>query len=448
MSQKTSDPYFGPGPNSLELMKVRDENVARGISYVMPVFVKEAKGATLTDVDGNEFIDFATGIGVTNFGNSYPAVVEAIKNQADQYLHTCFMVTMYEPYVRLAEKLNQIVPGNFKKKTAFFNSGAEAVENAVKLSRRYTRKTAIISLENAFHGRTLLTMSLTSKVKPYKYGFGPFASDIYKIPSAYCYRCRFGMTYPSCDLHCARYLEQYLAVELSPDNVAALIAEPVQGEGGFIVPPQDYFKVLHEICKKHGIVLIIDEIQSGFYRTGKAFASEHYGIEPDLITMAKSLAGGVPISALTGRAEIMDAAGPGEIGGTYGGNPIGCAAGLAVIESVEKDNIEVKAKATADAAAARLDAMAEKYALIGEHRGLGAMRAIELVKDQKTKEPAADEAKAIVKRCHEKGLIIITAGIFGNVIRFLMPVNIPPDQLTRGLDILEEAIAAEQGGKQ
>ncbi|MBW6462875.1 MAG: 4-aminobutyrate--2-oxoglutarate transaminase [Bacillota bacterium] len=447
MNQKPVGPDYGPGPNSQELMKLRDENVARGISYVMPVFVKEAKGAIITDVDGREYIDFVSGIGVSNFGNNYPAVVEAIKNQADQYLHTCFMVTMYEPYVKLAEKLNKITPGEFQKKTAFFNSGAEAVENAVKLSRRYTKKTAMISLECAFHGRTLMTMTLTSKVKPYKYGFGPFATDVYKIPSAYCYRCRFGMTYPACDLHCARYLEQFFAVECAADNVAAVIAEPVQGEGGFIVPPKDYFKVLHEICRKNDVLLILDEIQSGFYRTGGAFASEHYGIAPDLITMAKSLAGGVPISALTGRAEVMDAAGPGEIGGTYGGNPIGCAAGLAVMEAIEKDDIAGQAKKTAELTATRLDEMAEKYSLIGEHRGLGAMRAIELVKDKASKEPAADAAKAIVKRCHERGLIIITAGIFGNVIRFLMPVNITEEQLNRGLDILEDAIAEEQGGK-
>lgn len=437
----------GPGPKSLELNKKREENVARGISSVMPIYVKEACGTKLIDVDGNEYLDFAGGIGVVNFGHGHPAVVEAIKQQADKYLHTCFMVVAYEPYVRLSEKLNQLVPGEHPKKTALFNSGAEAVENAVKLSRRYTKKTGIISLECAFHGRTLMTMSLTSKVKPYKYGFGPFAPEVHKIPAPYCYRCRFGLEYPSCNLHCARYLEQFLAVECAPDTVAALIAEPVQGEGGFIVPPKDYFKVLHEICKKHGIVLIIDEIQSGFYRTGGPLACHHYGISPDLVTVAKSLAGGVPISALTGRADIMDAAGPGEIGGTYGGNPIGCAAALAVMETAEKENLAEMAKRTGKITADRLDEIAEKYALVGEHRGLGAMRALELVKDRKTKEPAADEAKAIVKRCHEKGLIIITAGIFGNVIRFLMPVNIAEGELNRGLDILEEAIAEEQGGR-
>lgn len=441
----TSAPY-GPGPKSQELLKMRDQHVARGISYVLPVFVDEAKGAIIKDVDGNEYLDFTTGIGVANFGHNHPAVVDAIKKQADQFLHTCFMVTMYEPYVRLAAGLNELTPGSFAKKTALFNSGAEAVENAVKLARRYTKKTAIVSLECAFHGRTLMTMTLTSKVKPYKYGFGPFAPDVYKIPAAYCYRCRFGLSYPSCDLQCARYLEQFFAVECTADNVAAVIAEPVQGEGGFIVPPPDYFKVLHEICRKNEVLLILDEIQSGFYRTGSPLASFHYGIEPDIITMAKSLAGGVPISAVTGRAEVMDAAGPGEIGGTYGGNPVGCAAALAVLEAAEKEKLAEQAEKTGRITAERLDQMAAKYSIIGEHRGLGAMRALELVKDRGTKAPDPDRAKAIIKRCHENGLIIITAGIFSNVIRLLMPVNIPVDQLNRGLDILEEAIAAEEGG--
>jgi 4-aminobutyrate aminotransferase / (S)-3-amino-2-methylpropionate transaminase / 5-aminovalerate transaminase len=447
MSDKAGKPVsHGPGPKSQELMKVRDQNVARGISYTMPVFVKEAKGAVVTDVDGNQFIDFACGIGVTNFGHNHPAIVEAIKKQADQYLHTCFMVAMYEPYVKLAEKLNAFTPGDFPKKTAFFNSGAEAVENSIKLARRYTKKTAIVALECAFHGRTLMTMTLTSKVKPYKYGFGPFAPDVYKIPSPYCYRCRFGLTYPGCDLRCARHLEHFFAVECTADNVAAVIAEPVQGEGGFIVPPPDYFKVLHEICKKNDVLLIIDEIQSGFYRTGGPLASDHFGIEPDMITMAKSLAGGVPISALTGRAEVMDSAGPGEIGGTYGGNPLGCAAALAVLESAEKEQIEKQALATGKAAYTRLEAMQQKFELIGDLRGLGAMLAIELVKNRDSKEPAPDAAKAIVKRCQDNGLIIITSGIYSNVIRLLMPLNIPADQLQKGLDILEDAISAEQGG--
>lgn len=448
MNDKIDKPVsFKPGPKSQELMKIRDQNVARGISQVMPVFVKETKGAILVDVDGNEFIDFAGGIGVTNFGYNHPAIVEAIKKQADQYLHTCCMVTMYEPYVQLAAKLNSFTPGDFPKKTAFFNSGAEAVENSIKLARRFTKKTAIVALEGAFHGRTLMTMTLTSRVKPYKYGFGPFAPDVYKIPAPYCYRCRFGLTYPACELHCARYLEQFFAVECTADNVAAVIAEPVQGEGGFVVPPLDYFKILHEICRRNDVLLILDEIQSGFYRTGSSLASYYYQVEPDLITMAKSLAGGMPISALTGRAEVMDAAGPGEIGGTYGGNPLGCAAALAVFATAEKEQIEPKAKKTGSIAAERLELMKEKFAIIGDHRGLGAMQAIELVKDRTTKEPAPEAAKAIIKRCHDRGLIIITAGIFSNVIRILMPVNISSEQLNKGFDILEEAIAEEQGGR-
>ncbi|HSW35002.1 MAG TPA: 4-aminobutyrate--2-oxoglutarate transaminase [Candidatus Limnocylindrales bacterium] len=435
-----------PGPKSQELMKVRDENVPRGISYVLPAFVKEARGAVIVDVDGNEFIDFVSGIGVVNFGHNHPAVVEAIKVQAEKYLHTCFMVAMYEPYVELARKLNQFTPGDFPKKTALFNSGAEAVENAVKIARRFTKKTAIVSLECAFHGRTLMAMSLTSKVKPYKYGFGPFAPDTYKIPAPYCYRCRFNLTYPACDLRCARYLHDFFAVECTADNVAAIIAEPVQGEGGFIVPPPDYYKVLHEICHRHDVLLILDEIQSGFYRTGGPFASNHYGVAPDLMVMAKSLAGGMPLSALTGRADVMDAVGPGEIGGTYGGNPVACAAALAVLEIADREDLGRKAVETGAVTVTRLKQMQQKFALIGEQRGLGAMQAIELVKDRITKEPAPEAAKSIVKRCSGKGLMILTAGIFSNVIRLLMPVNIPIELLNRGLDILEAAIAEEQGG--
>lgn len=433
---------------SNHMKNIRDHNVARGISCVMPIIVKETSGANILDIEGNEYIDFVSGIGVTNFGNNNPLIVEAIKNQADKYLHTCFMVTMYEPYIQLASKLNSFTPGDFPKKTALFNSGAEAVENSVKLARRYTNKTAIISLEGAFHGRTLMTMSLTSKVKPYKYGFGPFAPEVYKIPAPYCYRCRFGLTYPDCNLTCAHYLEQFFMVECPADNVAAVIAEPVQGEGGFIVPPPEYFKVLHEICYRNDILLILDEIQTGFYRTGYPLASYYYKVNPDMVTMAKSLAGGVPISALTGKDVVMDSADPGEIGGTYGGNPLGCAAALAVFDIIKQENIAEKAKITGSVTATRLQDMKNKFNLIGDYRGLGAMQAIELVKDQKTKEPATEATKAIVKRCHENGLIIITAGIFSNVIRLLMPVNILPEQLHKGLDILEEAISNEQGGCQ
>lgn len=433
-----------PGPNSKKLLEIRDKNISKGVSYVLPIFIKQAKGPIIEDIDGNEFIDFTSGIGVTNFGNNHPMVVEAIKEQADKLLHSCFMVTMYEPYVQLAAKLNAMTPGDHDKKTAFFNSGAEVVENAVKISRRYTKKTGIVSLECAFHGRTLLTMTLTSKVKPYKYGFGPFAPECYKIPSPYCYRCRFGLTYPECDLRCANYLEDFFKLECPPDYVAAVIAEPVQGEGGFIVPPMDYFKRLKEICHANDILLVLDEVQSGFFRTGKAFASEHFDVVPDIMTMAKSLAGGLPLSAATGRAEVMDAVGPGEIGGTYSGNPLACAAALAVIEASEKEKIADQATATGKAINDRLKAMQEKYDLIGDVRGLGAMQALELVKDRKTKEPAADEVKEITAYCHSKGLLVISAGVLGNVIRLLMPVNIDAETRERGLDILEEGIAKVQ----
>lgn len=435
-----------PGPKSRELLEIRDQNIARGISCSLPVFVKETRGALVEDVDGNVLIDFVGGIGVVNFGHNHPAVVQAILEQAGKYLHTCFMVASYEPYLRVAQRLNQIIPGNFPKKSALFNSGAEAVENAVKISRRYTKKPAIVALESAFHGRTLMAMTLTSKVKPYKYGFGPFAPEVYKIPSAYCYRCRFSLNYPSCDLQCALQLEHFFASECSSDSVAAVIAEPVQGEGGFIVPPPDYFKVLHEICRRHGILLIMDEIQTGFYRTGHRFASEYYQVEPDLVTTAKSIAGGLPLSALTGRAEIMDAVGPGEIGGTYGGNPVACAAALAVMDLIEQEDFAAQAQKTGEQIRGRLLKLQQKHDFIGDVRGLGAMQALELVKDRVSKEPAPEKAKAVIARCHAAGLMIISAGVYNNVIRLLVPVNVPPEQLSRGLDILEEAVHEEQRG--
>lgn len=430
-----------PGPRSQELLKEREEHIPRGVSYTLPVFVEQTKGALIKDVDGNVFIDFACGIGVTNFGHNHPKVVAAVKEQAEQLLHTCFMVAMYEPYLAAARRLNAITPGDFPKKTAFFNSGAEAVENAVKIARRYTKRTGIVSLECAFHGRTLMTMTLTSKVKPYKLGFGPFAPDVYKIPSPYCYRCRFGMTFPDCELYCARYLEQFFALESPAESIAAIIAEPVQGEGGFIVPPRDYFKVLQEICRKHGILLILDEIQSGFFRTGYRFAGEYFGVAPDMITMAKSLAAGMPLSAVTGRAEVMEAVGPGEIGGTYSGNPVSCAAARAALELMDEEDFASSAARVAEATRNRLLAMQEKFPIIGDVRGLGCMQAMELVKDRKTKEPAPDQLKAVMAGCHQKGLLVISAGVFSNVLRLLMPVNISDELLHQGLDILEEGFA-------
>lgn len=429
-----------PGPRSQEIMELRQKYVPRGISYSTQIFVKEAKGAVITDVDGNEFIDFAGGIGVNNAGHCHEKVVQAAKDQIDHFIHTSFNVAQYEQYVRLAEKLDEVTPGNFPKKTMFANSGAEAVENAIKIARKYTNRTGIISLECAFHGRTLLAMTLTSKVRPYKYGFGPFASDVYKIPSAYCYRCYYGLSYPSCDLQCLKNLERFFVAECPSDQVAALIAEPVQGEGGFIVPPPEFLPGLKQICEKHGILFIADEIQTGFGRTGKLFASEHFGLEPDLMAIAKSLAAGFPLSAVTGRAEVMDAPAPGEIGGTYGGNPVACAAALQVIDIMKEEALPERANWIGSLLTGRLKEMQEKYPVIGDVRGLGAMIAIELVNDRKTKEPAKEITSRLTAECYKRGLIFLSAGIYSNVLRFLMPLVITESELNQAADILETSL--------
>lgn len=429
-----------PGPKSKELLELRQKYVPRGISYSTQIFVEKAKGAVITDIDGNQFIDFAGGIGVINVGHCHEKVVKAAKEQIDRFIHTSFNVAQYEPYVRLAEKLAEVTPGNFPKKTMFANSGAEAVENAIKIAKKYTNRSGVIALECAFHGRTLLTMSLTSKVKPYKYGFGPFASDIYKIPSAYCYRCYYGQSYPSCDMQCLKNLERFFIAECSSDKIAALIAEPVQGEGGFIVPPPEFLPGLKEICEKHGIVFIADEIQTGFGRTGKLFAVENFGVEPDLLAIAKSLGAGFPLSAVTGRAEIMDAPAPGEIGGTYGGNPVACAAALQVIDIMKDEKLPERANWVGSVFAGRLKEMQEKYPVIGDVRGLGAMIAIELVNDRKTKEPAKEITSRLTAECYKRGLIFLSAGIYSNVLRFLMPLVITEDELNQAADIMEASL--------
>src|SRR3989475_918362 len=328
-----------PGPKSTTLADRRLRAVPRGLAHATPVYVAKAEDAVLEDVDGNRYIDFAGGIGCNNVGHRRPSVLSAIREQLDRFLHTCIQVTPYESYVRLAERLNELTPGKFPKKTLFVNSGAEAVENAVKIARAYTGRPAIIAFEDAFHGRTMMTLALTSKTHPYKAGFAPFPSDVYRVPFAYCYRCSYSLKYPSCDLYCARHLEDTFKRVVANEEVAAVIAEPVLGEGGFIAPPPDYFKVLVDLCHKHGILFIADEVQSGFGRTGAMFASERYGIEPDLIVTAKSLGGGLPLAAVTGRAEIMDAPGPGGLGGTFAGNPLSCAAANAVLDIFEQDNL-------------------------------------------------------------------------------------------------------------
>jgi 4-aminobutyrate aminotransferase/(S)-3-amino-2-methylpropionate transaminase len=411
-----------------------------GLASGTACYVASGKGALLYDVEGNEYIDFAGGIAVMNVGHSHPKVVAAVKDQAEKLTHTCFMVLPYEPAVTLAEKLCAITPGDFAKTAFFVNSGAEAVENAVKIARYHTKKSGIIAFENAFHGRTLLTMSLTSKIRPYKLGFGPYAPEIYRMPFAYCYRCPFNLKYPGCDIACADYLKEFFITHVDPENTAAIIAEPVQGEGGFITPPPEYFSKLTKICKENGVLFIADEIQSGMGRTGKLFAIEHYGVDADLMTVAKSLAAGMPVAAVVGKEDIMGSVHPGGVGGTYGANPLCCRAGLAVIEIFEEENLLQRAEELGGKLRSRLDGWKEEFELVGDVRGLGPMLALELVKDRETKEPAADDAKALVQSCLEKGLVILACGTFGNVIRFLMPLNIGAKELDKGLAIVEEAL--------
>lgn len=427
-----------PGPRSRALMLRRETAVPRGLYHATPVFAAKAEGAVIEDVDGNRFLDFAGGIGCLNVGHRSPRVTGAIRGQMEKHLHLCFMVTPYESYVALAEKLNKLAPGNFAKKTLIVNTGAEAVENAVKIARAYTKRPAIICFNDAFHGRTLLTMSLTSKPHPYKAGFGPFVSDIYRIPYAYSYRAEKGSTAQNF----ARHLEDAFKRVVAPESVAAVIAEPVLGEGGFVVPPRDYFRLLHEICRKHGILFIADEVQSGIARTGKWFASEHFGLEPDLLATAKSLGGGLPIGAVTGRAEIMNVPEVGGLGSTFAGNPLSCAAALAAIETIEKEDLLARSTAIGERFKRRACAWQKRWPLVGDARGLGAMCAIEIVRDPQTREPADTETKAIAKYCYEHGLITVTAGTFNNVIRILVPLVVTDEELDEGLDTIEAALAA------
>jgi 4-aminobutyrate aminotransferase/(S)-3-amino-2-methylpropionate transaminase len=422
-------------------MRRRQTAVARGVSHATPIFAARAEGAILEDVDGNRFLDFAGGIGVVNAGHRAPRVVAAIREQLDAFIHTCFSVAPYEKYIALAEKLNSLVPGAFAKKSVLVNSGAEAIENAVKIARAYTRRPAIICFEDAFHGRTMLTMSLTSKTHPYKAGFEPFATDVYRIPYAYCYRCSYSLQYPSCNVFCAQHLEDTFKRVVASEAVAAVVVEPVLGEGGFVAPPREFFAILQETCKRHGILFIADEVQSGFGRTGAMFASERYGITPDILVSAKSIAAGMPLAAVTGRAEVMDAPALGGLGGTYGGNPLACAAALAAIETLERENLPQRAEKLGQRFDARARDWKKRWPLIGDVRGLGAMRALELVRSRDTREPAKEEAEQVLRHCREHGLILLSAGSYGNVLRLLVPLVITEDQFDEGLDVLESSLA-------
>jgi 4-aminobutyrate aminotransferase/(S)-3-amino-2-methylpropionate transaminase len=431
-----------PGPQSRALLARRAAAVPKGVPAVTPLAIVHAENAVLTDADGNRLIDFGGGIGVVNVGHRHPAVVDAVKEQLDRFVHVCFPVSSYEPYVALAERLNAATPGSHAKRTFFVNSGAEGVENAIKVARAFTGRQAVVCFEHGFHGRTNLAMALTSKVNPYKKGFGPFAPEVYRIPYPYCYRCDVGPTQGRCCQADRARLEHLFAAVVDPDSVAAIIMELETGEGGFVPAPREFVEVLAGFAKDHGILFIADEIQTGFARTGKLFACEHYGLVPDIIITAKSLAAGLPLAAVTGRADVMDAAQVGGLGGTYGGNPLACAAALAVFDVMERECLPDRAARIGARIAGRLQALAERHACIGDVRGLGAMVALELVKDRGTKEPDKVRASRLLAEALERGLVLLSAGTYGNVVRILVPLTVEEPVLDEGLDVLAEALAA------
>jgi 4-aminobutyrate aminotransferase/(S)-3-amino-2-methylpropionate transaminase len=434
-----------PGPKSREWFERRKAAVPPGVANIHPVVTARASGAIIEDVDGNRLIDFATGIAVLNVGHSAPEVVEAAQKQLELDTHTCFHVTANEPYIELAERLNALTPGDFEKRTMFANSGAEAVENAVKIARYATKRPAVVTFDHAFHGRTLLGMSLTAKVMPYKQGMGPFAPEVYRLPFAYPYRWPSGAE--RCAEEALAYAMDEMHKHIGEDNIAAVIVEPIQGEGGFIVPAPGFLKGLAEFCAENGIVFISDEIQAGMGRAGRWFAIEDEGVVPDLITSAKSLGGGMPISAITGRAELMDTVHVGGLGGTYGGNPVAAAAALAVLEKIEREDLLAAARRTGEIVSLRFEEMRSRYPAIGDVRGRGAMWALELVADQATKEPmAGDTMGAIARTALENGVVVLTAGTYGNVVRLLPPINIDETLLQDGLNVLDEAIGAATAG--
>jgi 4-aminobutyrate aminotransferase/(S)-3-amino-2-methylpropionate transaminase len=430
-----------PGPRSQALMKRRNAAVVRAAHHATPVFVSKAEGAVVEDVDGNRLIDLAGGIGCLNVGHRAPAVIDAVRRQLDRFLHTSFNVLPYEGYIAVCERLNALTPGKWPKKTVLVNTGAEAIENAVKIARSYTKRPAIISFEDAFHGRTYMAMAATSKTHPYKAGFEPFPSDVYRIPYAYCFRCSYSMKYPSCDVYCARHMEDTFKRVVAAESVAAVMVEPILGEGGFVTPPAEFYPTLGEICRKHGILLIADEVQTGFARTGAMFASERLGLEPDLVTMAKSLTGGLPMAAVTGRAEIMDAPTAGQLGGTFGGNPAACEAALAVLDIIEKENLCARANVLGERFRNRAATWQAQWELVGDLRGLGAMQALELVRSKTTRQPADEETTQVSQYCYQHGVVLLTAGSYGNVIRLLMPLVITDGQMDEAMDVLEAALA-------
>jgi 4-aminobutyrate aminotransferase/(S)-3-amino-2-methylpropionate transaminase len=426
-----------PGPRSRELLARRAAAVSSAVGTTLPVFVARAGGGVLVDVDGNSLIDLGSGIAVVSVGNAAPEVVAAVQEQVAAFTHTCFMVTPYEGYVAVAEELARVTPGDHEKRSALFNSGAEAVENAVKIARHATGRQAVIVFDHAYHGRTNLTMALTAKSMPYKHRFGPFAGEVYRVPMSYPFRDVPGLTGAEA---AARALAE-VETQVGAANVAAVLVEPIQGEGGFVVPAPGFLPAVAEWCRASGAVFIADEIQTGFCRTGDWFACEHEGVVPDLVTLAKGMAGGLPLAAVTGRAELMDAVHPGGLGGTYGGNPVACAASLAAIRVMREHDLAAAARAIEATMLPRLRALQERTPAIGDVRGRGAMLAVELVRPGTT-EPDPVLTAAVAKRCHAQGVVVLTAGTYGNVLRFLPPLVIGRDLLVEALDVLDAAFAA------
>ena len=426
-----------PGPRSRALHERKMAAVASGVGTTLPVYVERAGGGVLIDVDGNSLIDLGSGIAVVNVGNANPRVVEAVTEQVARFTHTCFMVTPYEGYVAVCEALNRVTPGDHAKKSALFNSGAEAVENAVKVARHATGRDAVVVFDHAYHGRTNLTMAMTAKAMPYKTGFGPFAGEVYRAPMSYPFREAAPMSGAEAAARAIAVIDK----QVGADQVAAVVIEPIQGEGGFVVPALGFLPAIADWCKANGIVFVADEIQTGFGRTGTMFACEHEGVVPDLITTAKGIAGGLPLAAVTGRAELMDAVHGGGLGGTYGGNPIACAAALAAISAMAQDDLPTRAQAIGDVMLSRLHSLAAEHPQIGDVRGRGAMVAIELVRPGTT-EPDAAEAARISAACHRAGVVTLTCGTFGNVLRLLPPLVIDDALLREALDVLADAVAA------
>ncbi|MDR8414728.1 4-aminobutyrate--2-oxoglutarate transaminase [Nonomuraea sp. 3-1Str] len=427
-----------PGPRSQELLARKQAAVPHGIGTTLPVFVTRAGGGVVEDADGNALIDFGSGIAVTNVGNSAPRVVERVQKQVADFTHTCFMVTPYESYVQVCEKLNELTPGDHDKRTFLVNSGAEAVENAVKIARYATGRQAVVVFDHGYHGRTLLTMTLTAKNMPYKQGFGPYAPEVYRVPLAYPFRWPTGPE--NCAEEAAAQAIDMITKQVGATNVAAVVIEPIAGEGGFIEPAKGFLPRIAEFCRENGIVFVADEVQTGFARTGDLFACEDEGVVPDLICTAKGIAGGLPLAAVTGRAEIMDKVHPGGLGGTYGGNPLACEAALGVLETIAEEDLVAKARRIGEIMLPRLRSMQERFGVIGDVRGRGAMIAIELVRPG-TKEPDPAAVAEVVRRCHAEGLLVLTAGTYGNVLRFLPPLVMPEHLLEEGLGILEKALA-------